>query len=413
MPTIKRIFLECTRTHDQDPNTGIQRVVRNFVRESRHIDRALNVACRPAVFRYGFFVDAGNWPPRRPGAANRRSASQVLLDAPHVPSGLKTRLRKRLYQRQRRITFGEGDLLLLLDTSIHLPLWPAVQRAKQQGARVGVFVHDLIPLTHAHLYPAPLVAAFKRWFVQALEYADFLLTNSRCVCEEVQSHASEAKPGRDWSECVTWVQLGAGLDERRRRGKVQTAVREAFAGPPSVYLMVGTLDPRKNHAYLLDAFDRVWAECPETRLCIVGRVGQGMEALLERFRSHPRYGDALFFFPNLSDTDLAYCYEHARALVFPSMVEGFGLPLVEALSYGLPVLASDIPVHREVGKTSCTFFDLDTPRSLAGTVLEWETGSGPPPASMGEDRQPSWEDSARDLLTKSLALAAKPAQPSA
>ena len=113
-------------------------------------------------------------------------------------------------------------------------------------------------------------------------------------------------------------------------------------------------------------------------------------------------------FNNLSDTELDYCYKNSKALVNPSLVEGFGLPLVEALHKGLPVLASDIPVFREVGEDFCTYFDLDSPNSLADIIIKIEKEN-----KMPEVRKPqtyeltTWEESCRDLLTKATDLCEK------
>jgi glycosyltransferase involved in cell wall biosynthesis len=71
-----------------------------------------------------------------------------------------------------------------------------------------------------------------------------------------------------------------------------------------------------------------------------------------------RAGHPLLHLPGADDRTLEWAYAEAACLVFPSIAEGFGLPIVEALSYGLPVLASDIPVHREVGGAAVEYFPL-------------------------------------------------------
>jgi len=110
-------------------------------------------------------------------------------------------------------------------------------------------------------------------------------------------------------------------------------------------------------------------------------------------------------FNDLSDTELDYCYNHAKALVLPSQAEGFGLPLVEALYKGLPVLASDIPIFREVGKDFCTYFDISQPTSLAKIVVDIEKKETMPKVRNPEEYQlPDWKDSCRELLTKAVEL---------
>jgi alpha-1,2-rhamnosyltransferase len=135
-----------------------------------------------------------------------------------------------------------------------------------------------------------------------------------------------------------------------------------------MYLTVGTLEPRKNHKYLLDAFDLLWKQGEKVHLYIIGKVGWKCEDLLERIESHAEYGRRLMFYDNANDAELVACYKAAKAVVFASHVEGFGLPLVEAWQQGTPVYASDIPVFREIGGQDTSFFDLDDPASLAAII---------------------------------------------
>ena len=163
-------------------------------------------------------------------------------------------------------------------------------------------------------------------------------------------------------------------------GEVREAVQRAFRRPNGQppYLTVGTIEPRKNHVLLLDALDQVWQQYPDTSLCIVGRIGWLCEELVSRIVRHPQYNRSLFMFNDLSDAELEYCYQHARGLIFPSHAEGFGLPVVEALQHGLHVLVSDIPIHREVGREFCTYFDHQSPDALARLVCGVEaTGRFP------------------------------------
>ena len=111
-------------------------------------------------------------------------------------------------------------------------------------------------------------------------------------------------------------------------------------------------------------------ENPDVRYVIVGRIGWNTLALQRRLREHPEFGRRLFWLDDASDADLHYLYPLACALVFPSFVEGFGLPLVEAAHFGARVIASDIPVFREVGGDAVAYFDTLDSASLAKRVRE-------------------------------------------
>ena len=132
--------------------------------------------------------------------------------------------------------------------------------------------------------------------------------------------------------------------------------------------MVGSIEPRKNHAYVLDAFDLFWQQGGIASLVIVGRHGWKSDSLLERIAQHEQLGRQLFLLRDATDAELDHCYRNASALVIASIIEGFGLPIVEAFQRGLPVLCSDIPVFREIADGKATFFDLAHPDHLTGAL---------------------------------------------
>lgn len=88
--------------------------------------------------------------------------------------------------------------------------------------------------------------------------------------------------------------------------------------------------------------------------------------------AHAEYGRKLYWFSDANDADLRLFYQRAQALVFPSFAEGFGMPLVEALYYGASVIASDIPVFREVGGAEVRYFSLLDADSLRQHIVETE-----------------------------------------
>ena len=135
--------------------------------------------------------------------------------------------------------------------------------------------------------------------------------------------------------------------------------------------MVGTIEPRKGHAQVLAAFERLWDSGHDLRLVIVGRPGWLVEELLEKLRHHPKLGSLLFWLEDVSDADLDRMYGACSCLIAASEGEGFGLPLIEAAQHGLPILARDIPVFREIAGVHASFFKGRTPEALAEAVIEW------------------------------------------
>ena len=122
--------------------------------------------------------------------------------------------------------------------------------------------------------------------------------------------------------------------------------------------MTGTLEVRKNHKLVLDAFDNGLFE-EGYKLVFVGREDWRNEEFLNRVWNHKRYNKDIFFFNRLNDSSLDILYKKAIMLAFPSYDEGFGLPIVESLVRGTPVIAADIPVMREVGGDLAIYFEQD------------------------------------------------------
>ena len=409
-----RYFVECTHTRTSALNTGIQRVVRNLVNHS--LDGAAGEReVVPVVFGDGAFhalperlalppaettpaagapaADAGGRDSpvlatkiylRNVYVAARSLACALLplppllrfLSAPRTQWGLtkllllpRTLLRKALSPPALRVQ--AGDVLVLLDSSWHLDLWPAVHAARARGAKVVCVIYDLIPYTDPEFCDPPLVDAFNRWMKIALREADAFVCISRTIADSLQDIVPRVAPERRGPLRCGHFWLGSELESGTQHDTgTPTEVAALIAADAPLYLYVSTIEPRKNHAYALDAFEALWADKTQARLVIVGRIGWRCEALLERIRNHPESGRRLFMFNGVDDATLAALYDRANGLVFSSRVEGFGLPLVEALQRGLPVFASDIPVFREIAQAGVHFVDLATPGSLQSAIAD-------------------------------------------
>jgi len=338
-------------------------------------------------------------------------------------SAVFRRLRRTLYPRtparwldnlywraaKRRIRFAQRDILLLTDASWYLPLWPAVTEAREAGCAVGCVLYDLIPIDHPQFCEGGHTEAFRKWLERALEHVDFSIAISQVVRRRVEEYARSSRPtGKRCLRFFDHFRLGADYSHLPAKRGIRKRLEQFFVsdGTDSPYLTVGTVEPRKNHTCLLDAFDMVWQQAPAARLCILGEIGRGVDDVVRRIKEHPKFGRTLLMLNDATDEELSFCYEKAKAFVFPSAAEGFGLPIVEALRHGLPVLASDIPIHREIGRDDCAFFAPSRPQALAKLVLDIQCRRAfPPVRTPGNYQVTTWTDSCRELLAKSLKLA--------
>ncbi|WP_253442695.1 glycosyltransferase family 4 protein [Pseudomonas nitroreducens] len=438
-----RLLVECTYVFEHPHvNSGIQRVVRNVI---RHLEQGEGgVECIPVAFIRGRMYRVLHLAPLSGKELPWHSRMKVALEQLRNDywvwhAGLERRwpmsrwhnARRALYvvcklaslvitlplrfamfasrnhvvpERLEPLDTCPGDHLLLLDSSWHADFFPVAERLKAQGVGLVSVIYDLIPSTHPQFCDAGLVKVFDRWFDWIAEMADGFICISTTIRDQVRAEIVRRR-GEESAQKL-WFDhfyLGSELDLVRDTSALDGKLTRMFDDGDPVYLMVSTIEPRKNHVYLLDAFDLLWAEGSNARLCIIGRIGWKCEDLIARIRSHPELNKRLFMFNKLNDRGLEYAYAHSRALVFPSYVEGFGLPLVEAMQRNLPVMASDIPVFREVGGDFVAYFDLQQPASLAALVQEYETADRfPATRAVSEWRWLGWRDASRQLVGRVL-----------
>jgi glycosyltransferase involved in cell wall biosynthesis len=150
---------------------------------------------------------------------------------------------------------------------------------------------------------------------------------------------------------------------------VQDTLFDGATGAQFDYLLVvSTIEPRKNHLTLLSAWEKLRAErFPELKLLIVGSLGWHQASIVRKFRPWLKRGEA-FMLEEVPSPDLRLLYKHARATICPSLAEGFDLSGVEAMMSGGAVVASDIPVHREVYADAAQYFNPYSVEDLAQSI---------------------------------------------
>jgi len=291
------------------------------------------------------------------------------------------------------VLFQSGDVLLLADATWMIPRWKrAVESAKAEGARIVPLIHDLLPWSHPQFFAPLFCAQFTRWLHDMIPLADALICISAATADALRQFAA-ANGLADGLPPVGVVPLGTTLTPMA--SEPRTEVAAIFATGDRPFLMVGTIEPRKNHALVLDAFERLWATGGTAPLVVIGRRGWQCEATLRRFTAFAAAGRPFTHIVDATDADLHYAYRNARCLIFSSFAEGFGLPIVEALAQGLPAIASDIPVHREVGGDLATYIPLGDPGHLAELLRSIENGSTVLTApGSGTVHLPTWAESA-------------------
>lgn len=238
--------------------------------------------------------------------------------------GLKTMLAKYLPEGVEYLNVGHSN--------ITEPVFSSVQGLAD--SKISVLLHDVIPLEHPEFQREGSVVAFKRKLDVIAKFADRVIFPS----EVSKVSGLDALAGRSWESEVTVAHLGAAkIIEIDTNSMPQKRSRPYFVA-------VGTIEPRKNHALLLDVWEKLSAEESAPELVIVGRRGWKNEDVFRRLNAKPANVTEI---NDLSDEKLVDLLSDASALLFPSYAEGFGLPPAEASQYNLSVISNDLAVIRE------------------------------------------------------------------
>jgi len=230
-----------------------------------------------------------------------------------------------------------------------------------RGTSTILTVHDLI-FRHLPAHHKPL----NRWYLNLTmplycRRATHIIAISECTRRDLV--AAYGLP----PEKVTVVHEAAAPRFRPQPLEVVTAVRARYGLPDRYLLFVGTIEPRKNLARLLAAFEAIHAEGLTDGLVIVGRRGWLYDDFFASLEQSP-VRDAVFFPGYAPDEDLPAIYAGAQALILPSLYEGFGLPVLEAMACGVPVTCSDTSSLSEVAGGATLFFDPYDVKSITDAL---------------------------------------------
>lgn len=268
-----------------------------------------------------------------------------------------------------------GDVFLGLDLQHHIvsTQMQCLDGLRNLGVKVCFVVYDLLPISYPECFVAVGVAEHGQWLNIISRY-DKIIAISKAVADELVDWLNQHGTGRLRPLGIEWFHLGADfVDEEPDRADEDSTIMSLPASlniRPS-FLMVGTLEPRKGYAQVLDAFERLWSEGRDANLVLVGKQGWLVDGLVGRLGSHVEIGKRLFWMERIDDGQLKKLYSISSCLIAASIAEGFGLPLIEAAQHNLPIIARDIPVFKEVAGAHATYFSGIGPDDLARCIGDW------------------------------------------
>jgi len=346
----RQLFLDVSELCQRDAATGVQRVVRSYLKWL--------LQCPPAGFRVEpvyATLDQGYRYARR---FTLRFLGQSDAQASDEP-----------------VRWQRGDLFFGLDMQHHVQLAHAsfYRQLMHEGVTVKFLVHDLLPIQLAGLFKDSEAKDLHEQWLAMIAATDGAICVSKATADAFETWIAEHAIARTPTFQVQWVHNGADIDGSQPSSGLPDdaeAVLQTLCQRPT-FLCVSTIEPRKRQQQILEAIERLWQDGIDVNLVFVGQLGWKTEALAERLRRHSEAGRRLFWLQGISDEYLGKVYAASTCLIAASLNEGFGLSLIEAARHGLPIIARDIPVFREVAGEYATYFQGETAQDLANALTAW------------------------------------------
>jgi alpha-1,2-rhamnosyltransferase len=442
----RRIYIECTATYYSGLNTGIQRVVNNVIARADDLSQKFGVEIVPIVAVLGTFkklqdvIELSNQQSvlgaGRKGLsalklriskffwrASTSSSPIVAFFAQMVHAGLRfaysiPRKLFRTFNPTRLLPgrhnhnsdfFSSDDLFLMLDSFWIYGALDLAEKPMTSRPVILSVIYDLIPITHPQYCDKEFVKVFELLFPRIVALSDGLIGISQTVQHSIADYVVRNSP--EWAQkgMLDYFYLGADfkVNTLRQTDQLSPDISELLDSGVPFFLAVGTVEPRKGYGYLMDGFEILWRQGAVYPLVIVGKVGWLCTDILKKAEGLKKLGRPILMLHDVDDYTLDLLYRKSAAVIFPSFVEGFGLPLVEALVRGKQVLASNIEVFKEVGGTAASYFEPGCAKSLAqrvGEFFDQSSAKQEPAETKVVHGAINWDESAHSLIEKSIKM---------
>jgi glycosyltransferase involved in cell wall biosynthesis len=406
------IFVEVTNTLATGHTTGIQRLTREILARLPRPGDGGPIAVTPIVWesthlKYRALTDdeSGRLAiTPAPTAARRARLAGVPAPLARVVRGTARRARALTPRRRPSADVAhlivdplpEGSVWLDLEAAWHgpVPRTELLPRLWAFGVPSAVMVPDVMPLMWPEWFEDRMARRYRHYLDAHLNRSDLVLCISRCTEDDVLRVGKELAPNRELHTLVAPM----GADHRRPTGAA--ALPGELVGRRFL-LYVATVEPRKNHALLLSVLDRLEHTHPDVALVFVGKAGWKVDAIERRIDHHHRRGDALHWYRSLDDATLDSLYHHAFLSVVPSFYEGFGIPVVESLEHGVPVVSSSGGALPETGGSFAEYAapdDLESWVTAISRHLDFPEWHGAARGKLAGYRPPSWDECARVVV---------------
>ncbi len=394
--------------------TGIQRV------QIEVLLHALHSPCVDERIEICYFNDArGGWIKVSPKLFLRLASLSITDEINGNSSWLITRNAIHLkILMSTSFDFPWNTVLVSLGNSWSIPnYFLHVRDAKRRyGIQYIPMVYDLIPVLHPDFFTDELVKEFLAWLVGVFDHADAFLSISEATKRDLIDAAARVGVALD-PDHVTVVRLDAEFASARRA----PAAREPATDLPaadSYVLFVSTIEPRKGHVFAFEAWTALVRKLGANRvprLICVGRSGWRNDAVYEALERVADLGDHITLLSDVSDETLAALYRGSLFVIYPSLYEGWGLPITEALCYGKVVVTTTAAALPEAGGSYAVYV---TPADANGLADAAELLISDPEARRARERRiakefrpRSWVAIGGQIMATIRAMRATPSTP--
>ncbi|MEO1292687.1 MAG: glycosyltransferase [Pseudomonadota bacterium] len=289
----------------------------------------------------------------------------------------------------------------------------SVREAKRrQGLRYVPFVHDCIPLLFPETCAAEVPDNYRRWLAGASQTADAFVVNSQQTGADLSQFLEPLLPGGALPP-ITVLPLNARSGEaiQPKPPTLPKTMSEALS-TRGFAVVVGSVEPRKNHIDLFKTWERLVRERgPDVPLLlVVGRPGWREDAVAAYLDASELLRGHVLWLPDTSDEELRWLYESARFSLCASAYEGWGMPVTEALEFGVPTIVADNSALRESGAAALRYptSDLDTLFAHVAALSDEGDAYAVARASAAAADLREWGDLADDVRVALEAVAKAP-----
>ncbi len=338
---IQRVYIDITSSFNSQKITGIERTVKelleNLIRDYSNLIEVIPVRIvKSAEHSYRTCI---NW-------------------------GFSKEIGQVRSIQEHDVVFEKRDKLIIADFSGHLLIQAEkesdlLSRISVLGVEISAIIYDILPSTHPQYFTEYVKTVFSEWLEIVTKKANRFFPISETTSIELCNYL-KSQLHQDFNDStISVLPLGSSFSTNEITVESPTKKRTRK------FLMVGTIEPRKGYLEVLEVFESLLQIGHDVQLTIVGREGwigvppqerMHIVATLTKIKSMQRKGLPVFWEPNASDDELTTLYQKSDFLIAASYAEGFGLPLIEASVFNLPVIARRIEIFEEVMGSSAEFF---------------------------------------------------------